>query len=326
MTVLTTAVRQAENAVQQARTLRGPAHVESAIRNASTRTGVDFSYLMEKAAVESGFRTDVKATTSSATGLYQFIDSTWLNTLKKHGAAHGLGKLAAEIQTRSDGRPFVADPDTRRRIMELRKDPEVSALMAAEFTRDNKEHLEQAVGGRVGSTELYMAHFLGAAGAAKFLNGMKESPFRPAQDLFPEAAAANRAVFFDKETGRPRTLKDIHDRFATRFAENPTADFAPAQTVTERLRRQDMPDGFTTQMPSVPEKSINGTPLSIYQVLALNALETPDEVDSANGQSTRDKSVKRMRDEPVRTDQTAETGLGLGLRRTVTPGSFVSGA
>ncbi|WP_207458066.1 hypothetical protein [Azospirillum sp. SYSU D00513] len=335
MTYASAIARQAESALQTTgyvgKAARGAAHVESAIRNASDRTGVDFSYLLEKAAAESGFRTDVKAATSSATGLYQFIDSTWLHTVKEHGAAHGLGRMAAAIQTRSDGRPFVADPEMRRKILELRKDPEVSALMAAEFTRGNKEQLEEAVGGRIGSTELYMAHFLGAGGASKFLNGMKESPNRQARELFPEAAAANRAVFYDKETGRPKTLKEIYDRFADKFAEAPATGVvgqSPAGSLAERLRRQDMPDGFTTQVPSLPEKSFNGTPLSIYQVLALNALETPDEADSANGKSTRNKEEKRMRDEPVRTEQTSETGLGLGLglSKAVTPGSILNDA
>ena len=322
MTITTAFARQAENAAQgnagAAKTARGPANVEAAVRNASAKTGVDFSYLMEKAAVESGYRTDIKSSSSSATGLYQFIDSTWLTTVRDHGADHGLAKYANAIQTRGDGRPYVADPDMKREILELRKDPNVSALMAAEFTRDNKEYLEDTVKGKIGSTELYMAHFLGAGGAAKFLNAMQDNPSRTAKDLFPDAAAANKAVFFDKDTGKAKSLKDIYDRFATKFADTPYSDFAPAQTAIDRVRRQDMPDGFTTQVPTIPQKAVNGTPLSIYHVLALNALETPDEVDSisgrpARGKSPHDKDQRRMRDEPVRTEQTDQTGLGLGL-------------
>lgn len=300
---------------QQAKTARGPANVEAAVRNASARTGVDFSYLMEKAAVESGYRTDVKSSTSSATGLYQFIDSTWLQTMKEHGADHGLGKYANAIQTRSDGRPYVADAATKQEILDLRKDPTVSALMAAEYTKDNKEHLEETVKGNIGSTELYMAHFLGAGGASKFLNAMQDNPNRAGRDVFPDASAANKNVFFDKTTGKAKSLKEIYDRFATKFSEDPMAKFAPAQVVTDTVRKQAMPDGFTTQVPMPPAKSLNGTPLSIYQVLALNALETPDEVDSISGRETRprDKEHRRMRDEPVRTDQATESGIGFGL-------------
>lgn len=305
-----------DTAAQQARAAaRGPANVEAAVRNASARTGVDFSYLMEKAAVESGYRTDVKSSSSSATGLYQFIDSTWLQTMKDHGAEHGLGKYANAIQTRGDGRAYVADADMKKEILELRKDPTVSALMAAEYTKENKEHLEETVGGKIGSTELYMAHFLGAGGASKFLNAMQDNPGRTARDVFPDAAAANKNVFYDKATGKAKSLKEIYDKFATKFSENPLSNFAPAQAVNDTVRKQDMPDGFTTQVPMPPTKSLNGTPLSIYQVLALNALETPDEVDSISGRETRprDKENRRMRDEPVRTDQSAETGIGFGM-------------
>jgi len=305
-----------DTAAQQARAAaRGPANVESAVRNASQRTGVDFSYLMEKAAVESGYRTDVKSSSSSATGLYQFIDSTWLQTMKEHGADHGLGKYANAIQTRGDGRPYVADADMKREILDLRKDPTVSALMAAEYTKENKEYLEETVDGKIGSTELYMAHFLGAGGASKFLNAMQDNPGRTARDVFPDAAAANKNVFYDKATGKAKSLKEIYDKFAGKFSENPLSNFAPAQVVNDTVRKQDMPDGFTTQVPMPPTKSLNGTPLSIYQVLALNALETPDEVDSISGRETRprDKENRKMREQPVRTDQATETGVGFGL-------------
>ncbi|MCG5242155.1 transglycosylase SLT domain-containing protein [Azospirillum doebereinerae] len=304
-----------DTAAQQARAARGPASVEAAVRNASEKTGVDFSYLMEKAAVESGYRTDVKSSSSSATGLYQFIDSTWLQTMKDHGAEHGLGKYANAIQTRGDGRPYVADADMKKEILDLRKDPTVSALMAAEYTKENKEHLEETVDGTIGSTELYMAHFLGAGGASKFLNAMQDNPGRTARDVFPDAAAANKNVFYDKATGKAKSLKEIYDKFATKFSENPLSNFAPAQVVNDTVRKQDMPDGFTTQVPMPPTKSLNGTPLSIYQVLALNALETPDEVDSISGRETRprDKENRKMREQPVRSDQSTESGVGFGL-------------
>lgn len=306
-------------AVQKAARAYGaaPEGVESAIRQASARTGVDFSYLMEKAAVESSFRTDLKASTSSATGLYQFIDSTWLNTLKQHGAANGLGQYAKAIETRADGRAYVADPAARQEIMELRKDPKVSALMAAEFTRDNKEYLEKNTSGPVGATELYLAHFLGAGGASKFLNAMQDSPNRQARELFPDAAASNRNVFYNKASGEPTTLKQIYDRFAKKFTDD--GDVVPSSAVARRLQ-QGMPDGFENQVSDIPKKALQSNPLSIYQVLALNALETPDEA-SLTGRSEADrrndaansKDKGRMRNQPIRTDQTGDAHWGLGL-------------
>ena len=69
----------------------------NAIENASRTTGVDFGYLLEQAQAESNFDADVKAKTSSATGLFQFIENTWLETVAKHGYKHGLGKYGQEI-------------------------------------------------------------------------------------------------------------------------------------------------------------------------------------------------------------------------------------
>lgn len=122
---LTTTLQAAQKVAQKVGKAFGGAsdEVESAIRQASARTGVDFTYLMEKAAVESSYRTDLKASTSSATGLYQFIDSTWLATIKKHGAENGLGQYANAIETRSDGRAVVSDPPSGRKFSNCAKTP-----------------------------------------------------------------------------------------------------------------------------------------------------------------------------------------------------------
>jgi hypothetical protein len=302
------AARAAAETVQSGKYAKAPSEVQAAVRNASARTGVDFSYLMEKAAAESGYQADCKAETSSATGLYQFIDSTWLSTIKAHGAKYGMPEYAAAVQTRADGRPMVTDPVLRQEIMDLRKDPKVSALMAAEFTKDNQDYLKANTSGKVGPTELYMAHFLGAAGGAKFLNALDRAPDAKAADLFPEAASANRNVFYAK-SGEPKTLKQIYDRFAQKFD---GVDAGSTEAITDTIRRNDQSDGFATQMPSWSGRSTIANPLSIYQVLALNALETPDEADDE--EARRQQGIKRVRDQPVRTDQTEANPLGLGLQ------------
>ena len=190
-----------------------PRDVYAAIRNAADRTGVNFTYLLEKAAVESGFDKNAKARTSSATGLFQFIESTWLKMVKDHGGKYGLEKYAAKIS--EDGR--VASRQDRNAILNLRKDPEVASYMAAEFAAGNYETLKDRVGGDVGATELYMAHFLGAGGASAFLNAMKKSPNMVAADIFPREARANRNVFFDPKTGAPRTMKQVYAFFDQKF-------------------------------------------------------------------------------------------------------------
>lgn len=205
--------------------------VASAIHKASASTGVDFAFLVAQAGQESSFQPDAKASTSSASGLYQFVESTWLSLVRDKGAQHGLGDLAAKIDTTSGG-PRVADPAVRRQILALRNDPTVAAAMAAEYAKMNGTQLEQDLGRAVGSTDLYMAHFLGTAGAAKFLSALDATPNAAAASLLPEAAAANRGVFYDGQ-GNPRTVAQVYNHFATRFgdaARQIAANAGPAGT------------------------------------------------------------------------------------------------
>lgn len=192
---------------------QAPQHVVKAIRTASEKTGVDFSYLLHKAGTESSFRTDIKAKTSSATGLFQFIDSTWLEMVNKYGDKYGLAKEAAQI----DNDLRVSNNAAKRSILHLRKDPELSSLMAAEYAAENKAFLERTVGGRIGNTELYLAHFMGPSGAAAFINEHRHNPSNIAADIFPREALANRGVFFDAEKGRPRTLEQVYAFFDRKF-------------------------------------------------------------------------------------------------------------
>lgn len=207
----------------------GKSGVISAIKLASTKTGVDFAYLLNKADQESSLNPNAKASTSSASGLFQFIKSTWFRMVKDHGANYGLTEEAGAI-TQKNGQLHVADPEMRQRILNLRHDPILSSAMAAEFTKENKDYLDASVGGTIGSTELYMAHFLGAGGASTFLNKMRAAPNAPAADFLPDAAQANPNVFYSK-TGRALSLKEIYNRFAAKFDDKPSAMIAVASAV-----------------------------------------------------------------------------------------------
>lgn len=193
---------------------RAAPQVLHAIKNASTRTGVNFAYLMEQAAAESNFNEKAQSRSSSAAGLYQFIEKTWLGMVKKHGDKYGLGDLAGQINDKGQ----VTDTATRQKILDLRKDPEKAALLAAEFAAENKNYLAQHVGGDIGATELYFAHFMGASGASGFLNAMKENPLQTAADLFPKAARANYNVFYDRKTGQARSLAGVYEFFDKKFS------------------------------------------------------------------------------------------------------------
>ena len=235
-----------------------PAAVTRAVQLASARSGVDFAYLMAKASAESGLDASAKASTSTATGLFQFTEGTWLAMVREHGAKYGLGRHAEKLEA---GAPDAA---LKREVLALRRDPQLSAYMAAEYAKDNKAHLEDKVGGKVGAGELYLAHFLGPNGAAKFLNAMKRNEDQPAAALFQRAAQANRTIFY--EGARPRSLGEVFDRLAAKVGgQSFGREVAPPSPTT--------PGYNPTPAPIVPAGPWR--PLTVDTQLMLAALPPP---------------------------------------------------
>jgi hypothetical protein len=185
----------------------GVAGVEAAIRRAAQATGVDFDFLLHTARRESGLNPQARASTSSAAGLFQFVDQTWLATLKRYGAKHGLGGYASAIEQGADGRWRVPDPAARRAVMALRLDPQASALMAGEMTADHAAYLRGRTGRDPSAGELYAAHFLGPAGSARLIQTAEVAPGASAASLFPEAAGANHSIFF--HAGRSLSVSEV---------------------------------------------------------------------------------------------------------------------
>ncbi len=180
---------------------------QAAIANAAQRTGVDFDYLLAQARIESGMNPRAEARTSSASGLYQFIDQTWLATLDKHGEQLGYGDMARAIETRG-GRARVTDPAMRDAIMALRFDPQAASLMAGALATDNRAALSPVLGRDPDASELYLAHFLGADGATRFLSTLTSNPDASAAALLPRAAGANRAIFYEPG-GSARSVQEV---------------------------------------------------------------------------------------------------------------------
>lgn len=189
--------------------------VQSAIALASNRTGIDFDYLLGQAQVESGLNARAAAGTSSARGLYQFIEQSWLAVVKKHGDGHGMGWASDAIQRGANGR-WTVDQSLRSQVLGLRNDPTAASLMAAEHASDNKTALEGALGRPATGTDLYMAHFLGLGGAKSFLSAMQANPDRAGATMFPAAARANRNIFY-AANGSQRSLTEIYNRFAAKL-------------------------------------------------------------------------------------------------------------
>lgn len=107
------------------------------------------SFTERVALVESSNNPNARAKTSSATGLYQFIDATWLENVGKHA-------------------PDLMEGRSDEEILALRTDPEISTRIFRKFTEDNARHLTKR-GIEPTPSNLYLAHFLGKNGATRLL-------------------------------------------------------------------------------------------------------------------------------------------------------------
>lgn len=178
------------------------------LNRAGDKSGVDFDYLLQTAARESSLDPQAKASASSAVGLFQFLDQTWFEVMKSDGARLGYGRYANAITQLPNGDLTIEDPKLRTEALKLREDPQVAADLAAAFTRDNGAYLQQQFGRMPSPGELYIAHFLGAKGAAKLFQAGLQNPDQIAARLFPRQAEANPSIFYDH--GKARTIRDLY--------------------------------------------------------------------------------------------------------------------
>ncbi len=190
--------------------------VTGAIRKAAQATGTSFDYLLATAKVESDLDPNLAMRSSTATGLFQFIEQTWLATLKQAGPAFGYGGYANAISRSASGRYLVADPALRDEIMRLRKDPAANALMGGVFTQQNAAVMSSRLGRRPSEGELYIGHFFGPYAGAKAITLAASNPDANAAEIFPAAAHANRPIFYDKQ-GQARSISGVCAELVRRY-------------------------------------------------------------------------------------------------------------
>jgi transglycosylase-like protein with SLT domain len=199
--------------------------VEGAIQRASAVTGVDFTFLLGTARRESAFNPTAHARTSSAAGLFQFVDQTWLATLKQHGAKYGYARYAALIQQGADGRYFVEGAEARKAVMDLKLDPHAASLMAGELASDHASYLRGRMGRDPTPGELYAAHVLGPKGSASLIDAVRSNPSTTAAALFPDAAVANRGLFY--RDGRAVSVGELYANLTRTPDDTAVAPAAP---------------------------------------------------------------------------------------------------
>jgi hypothetical protein len=200
--------------------------VGAAIQRAAEATGADFGFLMRTAARESGYNPSARAGSSSAAGLFQFVEQTWLGALKRHGAKHGLGGYADLIHEAGDGRLSVSGGEAKKAVLALRLDPRAASLMAGELAGENSVYLKGRVGREPTSGELYIAHFLGAKGSGDLIEAAQSRPGTSAAALFPDAASANPAIFY--RDGRASSVAEVYANLTGAQASAPAVAFTTA--------------------------------------------------------------------------------------------------
>ena len=251
-----------------------------AIKQAANATGTSFEYLLTTAKMESDFNPAAGASTSSARGLYQFIDQTWLGTVKEAGAQLGYGGYADAITKSASGSYSVSDPAAHKTIMKLRDDPDAASAMAAVLTQSNSFKLTGMIGRRPTDSELYMAHFMGVGGAAKLIANAEDNPQASAARLFPNAAAANRSIFYERD-GRARSVYEVYANLTSRYA---SAANSPA-TQTALAMYGGTPSALASNVPAAPAAIDNAAYLSTFPDARTVTPTTAASASGANGTS-----------------------------------------
>lgn len=185
--------------------MRVPRWIVDTILRASEITDADPVYMMALADKESSFLPGNKASTSSAVGLFQFIASTWFEAVRSFGPKYGLVMEAAAIEGPT-GKLSVPDEVKREHILGLRRNPYISALMAAEMMQRDKAKIEQRLGRKLSRSEFYLSHFFGVDSASKFIALVDDKPKKSAQSAFPAAARSNKELFYAKAGKKIRQL------------------------------------------------------------------------------------------------------------------------
>ncbi|RJF79193.1 lytic transglycosylase domain-containing protein [Azospirillum cavernae] len=230
-------------------------------------SGHSFTAILAQATQESGLNSAAKNSTSSAAGPFQFLERTWLDLFRRHGAAYGQGELANQIQVRN-GVVSVADPETRKKILDLRHDVDLSAGMAARYLSEGRGQLEKRLGRPASESESRIAYVMGVGGAAKLIRAAESDPTSVASDLLPAAAKANHNLFHDRSTGRALNASETVARLTRRMEIDQREMFAAISKAAEPAQKLD---------------GSNQSPLSPFQNVALPDPSGGDDAAVAQG-------------------------------------------
>lgn len=224
---------QQRRELQRTQNNRLPVRVNEAVNRAATEYGISTSYLAGAVSREYGmylkgpedqidYSRGNAAGASGAVGIGQIIPGTAKMVFRspEFQAVWGSTKGLSDAQ-----------------ILEMRSDPDASILATAVLAKQT-DRLVRAVTGRPATdAELYMGHFLGAGGAAELMRKLQSDPDASSVDLFPQAAAANKTVFYNKD-GSAKTAQELYNELGRTFGTNPTYMSYGNQQTREKVLKE----------------------------------------------------------------------------------------
>src|SRR6185312_9058672 len=194
-----------------------PPWVIGAVAPQATAAGLAPSLLLAVAWRESGFATTATpGNGSTAAGMFQFTEDAWLDAVRIYGPKHGLTGYASLLKLEDGGTTAVSDR-ARRRVLDLRRDVRVSAVMAAETMVGERGQLEDDLGRPTRPADLYFRHLLGPAGSRRFLPAVAATPSVSSEQFLGRVARGNPIIFY--RDGNPLSLGEAYANLATMLDE-----------------------------------------------------------------------------------------------------------
>lgn len=190
-----------------------------------------YNYLQKTSSAESSGNPYAKAKTSSASGLYQFTDSTWKEVVNKHNLGYTLNDRF--------------NPEKAEKVMRL-------------FTQDNEKQLKPILGRELTDSERYLGHFLGIKDAGNLFKAYKKDENMPVDYyVSPKALQANKGVFYNKD-GSIKTTKQVYDWANKKMGDSPTYANSVAPYINQNIDFSNSAEGITFEEEK-PEKETEAT-------------------------------------------------------------------
>ena len=164
------------------------------INAAANVAGVNPLVMMTMAMIESSLNPNAAARTSSAKGLYQFLDGTWKEMMRKYANKHGIPEGTTQF------------------------DPVANSLLGAEFLKENAKVSESVMNRPASAVDYYIPHFFGAGGARTFYRHLQKNPNAPAAEVLTAQARANKPIFY--KNGKPRSFAEVYQYFTSKMSSN----------------------------------------------------------------------------------------------------------